>query len=102
MEEQYNRLDIVGSTSISEITTLVETYQRGQMFTLVAVPVMLLSIFITIFTAESSLSRRKIEISVLRSKGASFNQITASIMWEAGILSISGFVHDVKEKNTTK
>ncbi|MHA2426335.1 MAG: FtsX-like permease family protein, partial [Candidatus Thorarchaeota archaeon] len=90
-EERYSRTSVIGAATISDITTLVETYERGQMFTLVAVPVMLLSIFITIFTAESSLARRKVEISVLRSKGASFNQITASIMWEAGILSITGF-----------
>ncbi len=92
LEEKFSRLNVIGATTISDITTLVETYARGQMFTLVAVPVMLLSIFITIFTAESSLSRRKVEISVLRSKGASFNQITASIMWEACILSVSGFL----------
>ncbi|MCK5150638.1 MAG: ABC transporter permease, partial [Candidatus Thorarchaeota archaeon] len=92
VESRHSRIDIIGAVSISDISTLIETYERAQMFTLVAVPVMLLSIFITIFTAESSLSRRKIEISVLRSKGASFNQITASIMWESCILAISGFL----------
>ncbi|MHA1908223.1 MAG: hypothetical protein ACW98Y_13070, partial [Candidatus Thorarchaeota archaeon] len=53
VEERYTRTSVIGATSISDITTIVETYERGQMFTLVAVPVMLLSIFITVFTAES-------------------------------------------------
>jgi len=92
VEDAVPRVSIVGATTLAEITTVIEAYEKGQMLSLVALPVIFLSIFVTIYTAESSLTHRKLEITVLRSKGASYNQILSSIMWESITISILGLV----------
>ncbi|MFW9921169.1 MAG: FtsX-like permease family protein [Candidatus Thorarchaeota archaeon] len=49
-----------------------------------------MSLMLTVYTSETSVSRRKGEISALRSKGASFNQVFATFMWESLVLSMIG------------
>jgi len=45
---------------------------------------------LTIFTSETSVSEKKGEISALRAKGASFNQIFGAFIWESLILTALG------------
>jgi ABC-type antimicrobial peptide transport system permease subunit len=92
IEDEYPILNVRGLDYLDEITATVENYERGQMLTLIALPIMFLGLYITAYTTDSTLSTRKMEIRILRSKGASYNQITSSIMWESGILAILGLV----------
>ncbi|MHA1908618.1 MAG: FtsX-like permease family protein, partial [Candidatus Thorarchaeota archaeon] len=88
--DEYPLFNVRGLDYLDEITAAVENYERGQMLTLIALPIIFLGLYITAYTTESTLSTRKMEIRILRSKGASYNQITASIMWESAILAILG------------
>ncbi|MFW9978882.1 MAG: FtsX-like permease family protein [Candidatus Thorarchaeota archaeon] len=92
IEDAVPRVFLIGASTLSEIAVMVEAFEQGQILTLVALPIMFLSIFVTIYTTESSLSHRKLEITVLRAKGASYNQVITSIMWESMLLSLSGLV----------
>ncbi|MHA2188104.1 MAG: FtsX-like permease family protein, partial [Candidatus Thorarchaeota archaeon] len=90
IRERYPLLNIKYVVVLKDLGILIEVFLRGQMLTLLAVPVILMSMFVTIFTSESSVARRQGEVSILRSRGASYNQITSSIMWESGFLTLAG------------
>jgi ABC-type antimicrobial peptide transport system permease subunit len=89
--EAYPTVDVRAVRELERLDSLIETYLRSQILTILAIPILFTSIFVTIFTAESSITRREGEVSVLRARGASFNQIISSIMWESILLSMLGF-----------
>jgi len=92
IEEQYPRVLVSGLEEIWRLDAEVQTYLQSQVLTVVAFPVLIMSLMLSIFTSETSIARRKGEISALRAKGASFNQVFATFMWESVLLALLGFV----------
>jgi len=92
IEEQYPGVYVSGLQEISRLDAEVQTYLQSQVLTVIAFPVLIMSLMLSIFTSETSIARRKGEISALRAKGASFNQVFATFMWESVLLAILGFV----------
>lgn len=89
-EEIYPTYNIDGLSEIWKLEAQINTYLQSQILTVVAFPVLIMSLMLTVYTSETSVSRRKGEISALRSKGASFNQVFATFMWESLVLSMIG------------
>lgn len=89
-EEQFATYSISGLTDIWQLEAEINTYLQSQVLTVVAFPVIIMSMMLTVYTSETSISRRKGEISALRAKGASFNQVFATFMWESLVLSMIG------------
>ncbi len=90
LEEEFQRIIVTGLYEVEKLRNHVNTYMSSQILTLLAFPVLIMSMMLTIFTSETSISRRKREITTLRSKGASFNQVFSTFVWEALILAIIG------------
>ena len=91
LEETYRYLTIDGLTEIWKLSSQIATFVNSQILTIVGFPVLVMSLMLTVFTSESSIARRKGEISALRSKGASFNQVFSAFMWESMFLALIGF-----------
>jgi ABC-type lipoprotein release transport system permease subunit len=92
LEEQYPGIIVDGLSEIWKLEAFITTYLQSQILTIIAFPVLIMSLMLTVFTSETSISRRKGEISALRSKGASFNQVFSTFMWESMFLSALGFI----------
>jgi len=92
LEEQYPGIIVDGLSEIWKLESFITTYLQSQILTIIAFPVLIMSLMLTVFTSETSISRRKGEISALRSKGASFNQVFSTFMWESMFLSALGFI----------
>lgn len=89
-EETYTSYSISGLRNIWKVEAAVTTFVQSQILTVVAFPVLIMSLMLTVFTSETSVARRKGEISALRAKGASFNQVFSTFMWESLFLSLIG------------
>ena len=89
-EETYTSYSVSGLRNIWRLEAAITTFVQSQVLTVVAFPVLIMSLMLTVFTSETSVSRRKGEISALRAKGASFNQVFATFMWESLFLSFIG------------
>ncbi len=89
-EEAFPTYNIDGLSEIWQLEAKINTYLQSQVLTVIAFPVLIMSLMLTVYTSETSVSRRKGEISALRSKGASFNQVFATFMWESLVLSMIG------------
>ncbi len=92
VQESDDQLSVIGLDNIQNLQTHISTYLSSQVLIILAVPIMVMSLMLTLFTSETSVSQRKGEISALRAKGASFNQIFAGFIWESLLLSILGFI----------
>jgi ABC-type antimicrobial peptide transport system permease subunit len=92
VEESDDSLTVIGLFNIETLQTHIDTYVASQVLILLALPVMVMSLMLTIFTSETSVSQKKGEISALRSKGASFGQIFGAFIWESLILALSGLL----------
>jgi ABC-type antimicrobial peptide transport system permease subunit len=89
-EETFTTYQVNGLRDIWRLEAAINTFLQSQVLTVIAFPVLIMSLMLTVFTSETSVSRRKGEISALRSKGASFNQVFATFMWESLFLSFVG------------
>ena len=89
-EEAFRAYLVSGLRDIWRLEASINTFLQSQVLTVIAFPVLIMSLMLTVFTSETSVSRRKGEISALRSKGASFNQVFATFMWESLFLSFIG------------
>ncbi|MHA1636931.1 MAG: FtsX-like permease family protein, partial [Candidatus Thorarchaeota archaeon] len=88
----YENVRVIGVRAIGDLETYVNTFLQSQILTLLAFPVLIMSMMLTIFTSETSISRRAKEIRTLRSKGASFNQVFSAFIWESLFIAIISLV----------
>ncbi len=99
LEQTINRvaesnpdIHIRKSITLEEHSEFLTSITQSQSFTLLATPIILMSLFLTVFSSRTSIQEKAREIAILRSKGASFNQILSSAIWEAVLLSCIGFI----------
>lgn len=92
IEESDAILNVIGLDNIDSLQTHISTYIQSQVLIILAFPIMIMSLMLTIFTSETSVSQRKGEISAVRAKGASFNQVFSAFIWESLVLSIFGLL----------
>ncbi|MFW9918837.1 MAG: FtsX-like permease family protein [Candidatus Thorarchaeota archaeon] len=79
-------LDVWGIQEVENLRSHIQTYQQSRIIILLAFPSLFIAIIIMINASESAVLRRKGEASLLRVKGASYNQILTSYIWESIIL----------------
>jgi ABC-type lipoprotein release transport system permease subunit len=91
IEDDFATVEVRGLDNIDELETHLTTYLQSQVLIILGLPIMIMSLMLTIFTSESSVATRRGEISALRSKGASFGQVFSGFIWEATILALIGF-----------
>ncbi len=91
IEEEFPLVYTDGLYELWRLGAFITTYLNSQVLTVIALPILVMSLMLTVFTSETSVARRKGEISALRAKGASFNQIFSTFMWESVFLSLLGF-----------
>ena len=90
IEESDGVLNVIGLENIDSLQTHITTYVHSQVLIILAIPIMIISLMLALFTSETSVAQRKGEISAIRAKGASFNQIFTSFIWESLFLSLLG------------
>ncbi|MFW9793638.1 MAG: FtsX-like permease family protein [Candidatus Thorarchaeota archaeon] len=92
IEESNEILDVIGEDFLDDLQLHISTYFSGQVLIILAIPIMIMSLMLTLFTSETSVSQRRGEVSALRAKGASFNQIFSAFIYESLILTGIGYI----------
>ncbi len=90
IQESDDQLSVLGLDNIASLQTHISTFIASQVLIILALPIMVMSLMLTIFTSETSVSLKKGEVSALRAKGASFNQIFSAFIWESLMLALLG------------
>ncbi|MGY5854325.1 MAG: FtsX-like permease family protein, partial [Candidatus Thorarchaeota archaeon] len=92
IEEHHPDVYVDGLLEVWSLDTHIKTYERSRILTVITTPILLMSLMLTVFTSETSIVRRKGEVSALRAKGASYNQVLSAFVWESVVLGSIGFL----------
>ncbi len=76
-----------GADKVWGIYNAVQDYITSLSLSILALPVILLALFFSVFAADTFMAPRTVEIGVIRSKGASYSQVSAIFLWETLIIS---------------
>jgi putative ABC transport system permease protein len=85
-DAQYN-ITWAGADKVWEMQNEVNTYVSTLDLSILALPVILLALFFSVFAADTFMAPRKLEIGVMRSKGASYSQVSGVFLWESAIIA---------------
>ena len=91
-EEQYSTLMITGLLNLWRLEDHMNTFLSSQILSALTFPVLIMALMLSIFTSETTIIRKKNDVRVLRTKGASYNQIMTALIVESAILAVIGFL----------
>ncbi len=92
IEEEYPTINALGVAETMFLDRIIAAYSQSRILTVAVVPLLVMSLVLSVLTSDISVRRRKREVSTLRAKGASYNQILATFLCEASILSVLTFI----------
>ena len=85
-DELYN-ITWSGADKVWDMQIAVNTYVSTLDLSILALPVILLALFFSVFAADTFMAPRKLEIGVMRSKGATYSQVSSVFLWESAIIA---------------
>jgi ABC-type antimicrobial peptide transport system permease subunit len=84
--EQYH-ISWLGSDAIDQMQSSIDTYVSTLSLSILGLPVILLALFFSVFAADTFMAPRTVEVGIIRSKGASYSQVSSIFLWETLIIS---------------
>jgi ABC-type antimicrobial peptide transport system permease subunit len=91
IELHYNII-IGGRDQLFFLQDYIATFHERQTMVILVLPMVILSVLLTTFTTSLFLSNRRPELALLRSRGASYQQLYSILMFEFIVLAIIGVV----------
>ncbi|MCK4568629.1 MAG: ABC transporter permease, partial [Candidatus Thorarchaeota archaeon] len=85
--EELHNITWDGDDKIWEMQIAVDTYVESLTLSILALPVILLALFFSVFAADTFMAPRTVEVGIIRSKGASYSQVSMIFLWETLIIS---------------
>ena len=93
-EDLYN-ITWDGSDQVWAMQYAVNAYIESLSLSILALPVILLALFFSVFAADTFMAPRTVEVGIIRSKGASYSQVSSIFLWETLIISTMAVVMGV-------
>ncbi|MFW9918885.1 MAG: FtsX-like permease family protein [Candidatus Thorarchaeota archaeon] len=87
VDEAYE-VTVDGLEEINYLQGLVDTYTETMPLALLNLPIFILALFLSVFAADTFMATRNIEVSALRSKGASSSQVYGIFFSESIIIAL--------------
>jgi ABC-type antimicrobial peptide transport system permease subunit len=85
-KELYN-VTWSGHDQIWELQGVVNTYVATLDLSILALPIILLALFFSVFAADTFMAPRQVEVGIIRSKGASYSQVSTVFLWESAVIA---------------
>ncbi len=93
-QELYN-ITWDGSDQVWEMQQAVQAYIDSLALSILALPVILLALFFSVFAADTFMAPRTVEVGIIRSKGGSFSQVSMIFLWETLAISTMAVIMGV-------
>ncbi len=87
VDEAYN-VEVLGLNEINHLQSIVDTYTETLPLALINLPIFILALFLSVFAADTFMATRNVEVSALRSKGASSGQVYGIFFAESIIIAL--------------
>jgi hypothetical protein len=76
-----------GIDKIWELQGVVNSYIATLDLSILALPIILLALFFSVFAADTFMAPRTVEVGIIRSKGASYSQVSGIFLWESLVIA---------------
>lgn len=86
VDERFN-IEWGGIDKIQDIQGAVNTYVATLSLSILALPIILLALFFSVFAADAFMAPRTVEVGIIRSKGATYSQVSSIFLWETAIIA---------------
>ncbi|MHA1637151.1 MAG: FtsX-like permease family protein [Candidatus Thorarchaeota archaeon] len=83
---EYSIIESWGVTQADKLDRIISTYIQSRVLIILGFPALFIALLVTLSSSESSVLKRKFETSLLRAKGASYNQVLFGYMFESLVL----------------
>ncbi|MFX1475345.1 MAG: ABC transporter permease, partial [Promethearchaeota archaeon] len=90
--EEAFPVSVRGRLELMELEEFITAYKSRQSMIVILTPITMLSVLFTAFATTLFLGGRKSELALLRSRGASFQQLYGTLLLEFTILAILGLI----------
>ncbi|MFX1576016.1 MAG: ABC transporter permease [Promethearchaeota archaeon] len=90
--QMNNDVTVGGRNQLLFLQEYIEVYYERQTMVFLVLPMVILSVLLTTFTASLFLSNRRTELGILRSRGTSYQQLYSILMIEFLVLATIGTV----------
>ncbi|MBN2230385.1 MAG: FtsX-like permease family protein [Candidatus Thorarchaeota archaeon] len=85
--EELYEIEWLGTNDINDMQDSINTYVSTLSLSVLALPVILLALFFSVFAADAFMAPRTVEVGIIRSKGASYSQVSTIFLWETLLIS---------------
>ncbi len=85
VDERFD-IEWSGIENILNMQASVNTYVETLSLSILALPIILLALFFSVFAADTFMAPRTVEVGIVRSKGATYSQVSSIFLWEATII----------------
>jgi len=85
--DELYRITWDGYDKIWELQGVVNTYVATLDLSVLALPIILLALFLSVFAADTFMAPRNVEVGIIRSKGASYSQVSGVFLWESAVIA---------------
>ncbi|MDO8055433.1 MAG: hypothetical protein Q6361_01090, partial [Candidatus Hermodarchaeota archaeon] len=98
LDGEFNRVEqnfdvfLGGRNALGFLMSYIESYYERRIMGVLVLPMVILSLLSTTFTTTLFISGRRPEVAILRSRGASYRQLYATMLFEFGFLAIVGLI----------
>ncbi|MFW9793806.1 MAG: FtsX-like permease family protein, partial [Candidatus Thorarchaeota archaeon] len=79
-------VDWSGTDKFQQMQASVDTYVETLSLSILALPIILLALFFSVFAADTFMAPRTVEVGIVRSKGATYSQVSSIFLWETAII----------------
>ncbi|MFX1484767.1 MAG: FtsX-like permease family protein, partial [Promethearchaeota archaeon] len=85
VEERFS-IEWNGIEKIQQLQMTVNTYVSTLSLSILALPIILLALFFSVFAADTFMAPRTVEVGIIRSKGATYSQVSSIFLWETAVI----------------
>ncbi len=94
IDTRFN-IEMGGFDKIQDMQMSVNTYVSTLSLSILALPIILLALFFSVYAADTFMAPRTVEIGIVRSKGATYSQVSSIFLWETAVIASLAIVFGI-------
>ncbi|MCK5238580.1 MAG: ABC transporter permease, partial [Candidatus Thorarchaeota archaeon] len=90
VQSEVRNAPVYGVQNLDELQINIDNFVLSRGLAVLSFPVMIMSVLLTVFISDLSIQSKKSDLRAVRAKGASYSQVSTSLLWEASLITLGG------------
>ncbi|MHA2426107.1 MAG: ABC transporter permease, partial [Candidatus Thorarchaeota archaeon] len=92
IQSEVRHAPVFGVQNLNELQITIDNFILSRGLAVLSFPILMMSVLLTVFVSELSIQNKKSDLRAIRAKGASYSQVTSTLLWEASLITLGGLV----------